>query len=88
MPHVDGLPKLSDAHRWDVAECPRCKGGGDLRGPTDGKRNRWFVFTRVWFCRTCWWDRQIEVFDDAAEAKDRHARYEKRRQDRAKAARA
>lgn len=59
---------LSESKRHDVTTCPKCS-SSDIRGPHDTGRSAQFLFTRAWFCRTCWWDREVRMKDDIAEAK-------------------
>ena len=67
---------LSQAHRYEVTTCPSCSKTITMRGPLDGKRNARFTFTRTYYCIGCWWDRSIEMKDDAAEAEAKHLKAE------------
>jgi len=69
---------LSNAHRYEITECPRCH-SRNMRGPYDTKVNARYLFTRTYCCLTCWWDREIEMKDDALEAQTKHQRAEARR---------
>lgn len=61
-------PGISEAARHNVPTCPKC-GSSDIKGPHDTGRSATFLFTRAFFCRTCWWDKEVRMKDDIAEAK-------------------
>lgn len=63
-------PLLSEASRVAVAQCPKCH-SRDIKGPHDTERSAQFLFTRAYFCRSCWWDKEVRMKDDIAE---RHAK--------------
>jgi hypothetical protein len=50
-----------------VCENPRCR-STNIGGPFDTKKPRTFVVVRAWFCRRCWWNKEITLHDDVAEA--------------------
>lgn len=70
---------ISDSARYAVEKCPKC-GSRDIRGPHDTARSATFLFTRAYFCRTCWWDRELRMKDDVAEAAAKQAAKEKKAQ--------
>lgn len=65
-------PLISESSRYAIKKCPKC-GGADIRGPHDTGRSATFLFTRAWFCRACWWDKELRMRDDVAEAEEKQA---------------
>lgn len=61
-------PLISESARHAVTVCPKCR-GTNIKGPHDTGRSATFLFTRAWYCRDCWWDRELKMKDDIAEAK-------------------
>lgn len=65
-------PLISESRRYAVEKCPKCS-GRDIKGPHDTERTATFLFTRAWFCRSCWWDKELRMKDDVAEAAHKEA---------------
>jgi len=76
MPSVRTPYRLSNERAFALTSCPKCGSSTDLRGPIDGKRSATFLFTRAWYCVNCWWDREMQFLDDAAQAQAQHAKQE------------
>jgi len=63
-------PPLSRQPSNEFPACPKC-GSYNVGGPFDSKRSARFLLTRSWFCKVCWWSKEIQLVDDVAEAKDK-----------------
>jgi hypothetical protein len=76
---LDALPLVSNAHRYVVTVCPNCGRDDTIRGPFDTRVMATFLFTRTYCCLKCWWNRELEMKDDVAEAAKKHQRAEEKK---------
>lgn len=65
MPEPVGEHIAKSKSHTSYSACPKCA-SRDVSGPIDTRpKAPAFHFIRQWFCRTCWWNTAINLYDDA-----------------------